>query len=214
MTCWAAWSPGTSSPSIATAGASQPWRCARTRLPGFAVHCWRSQSAQRAAILTDDREVMGGWLSAYRSTCRAGYKPTYRDRRTSRPEDHARHGTVMRTNPRQSADAQGVTIIGRSLSPSPDSQRGPRARSGTSARPPVLGCPRQRVRRQAGCSALRRPADSPGPGRPVCRDRLVPADGPRPDLLRWFGTQDDITLEDFAWQLVETPDGPDFVSTL
>jgi hypothetical protein len=39
-------------------------------------------------------------------------------------------------------------------------------------------------------------------------------DGPWPDLLRWFGTQDDITLEDFAWQLVETPDGPDFVSTL
>ncbi len=39
-------------------------------------------------------------------------------------------------------------------------------------------------------------------------------DGPWPDLLRWFGTQDDIILEDFAWQLVETPDGPDFVSTL
>ena len=34
------------------------------------------------------------------------------------------------------------------------------------------------------------------------------------ELVRWFGTQDDITLEDFAWQLVETPDGPDFASTL
>ena len=39
-------------------------------------------------------------------------------------------------------------------------------------------------------------------------------DGPMPDLLRWFGTRDDIVLEAFAWQLVETPDGPDFVSTL
>jgi hypothetical protein len=38
--------------------------------------------------------------------------------------------------------------------------------------------------------------------------------GPMPDLLRWFATRDDITLEAFAWQLVETPDGPDFVSTL
>ena len=39
-------------------------------------------------------------------------------------------------------------------------------------------------------------------------------DGPLPALLRSFGTRDDITLEAFAWQLVETPDGPDFVSTL
>ena len=39
-------------------------------------------------------------------------------------------------------------------------------------------------------------------------------DGPWPDLVRWFGTRDDIILEAFAWQLVETPDGPDFVSTL
>jgi hypothetical protein len=54
---------------------------------------------------------------------------------------------------------------------------------------------------------------------------LVPADlfdeiasylpaGPWPDLIRWFGTRDDVILEAFAWQLVETPDGPDFVSTL
>lgn len=42
---------------------------------------------------------------------------------------------------------------------------------------------------------------------------LLP-DGPMPALLRQFGTRDDITLEVFAWQLVETPDGPDFVSTL
>jgi hypothetical protein len=33
-------------------------------------------------------------------------------------------------------------------------------------------------------------------------------------LLRWFGIRDDIILEAFAWQQVETPDGPDFVSTL
>ena len=39
-------------------------------------------------------------------------------------------------------------------------------------------------------------------------------DGPWPDLIRWFGTRDDVILEAFAWQLVETPDGPDFVSTL
>jgi hypothetical protein len=39
-------------------------------------------------------------------------------------------------------------------------------------------------------------------------------DGPWPALVRWFGTRDDIILEAFAWQLVETPDGPDFVSTL
>jgi hypothetical protein len=42
---------------------------------------------------------------------------------------------------------------------------------------------------------------------------LLP-DGPWPDLIRWFGTRDDVTLEAFAWQLVETPDGPDFLSTL
>jgi hypothetical protein len=35
-----------------------------------------------------------------------------------------------------------------------------------------------------------------------------------PALLRWLGTRDDIILEAFAWQLVETPDGQDFVSTL
>lgn len=39
-------------------------------------------------------------------------------------------------------------------------------------------------------------------------------DGPLPALLRWFGTSDDIILEAFAWQLDETPDGPDFLSTL
>ena len=39
-------------------------------------------------------------------------------------------------------------------------------------------------------------------------------DGPWPALVRWFGTRDDIILEAFAWHLVETPDGLDFVSTL
>jgi hypothetical protein len=39
-------------------------------------------------------------------------------------------------------------------------------------------------------------------------------EGPWPDLVRWFGTRDDVILEAFAWQRVETPDGPDFVSTL
>jgi hypothetical protein len=39
-------------------------------------------------------------------------------------------------------------------------------------------------------------------------------DGPWPDLVRRFGTRDDIILEAFAWQRVETTDGPDFVSTL
>jgi len=35
-----------------------------------------------------------------------------------------------------------------------------------------------------------------------------------PDLLREFGARNDITLKAFAWQLIETPDGPDFQSTL
>jgi hypothetical protein len=35
-----------------------------------------------------------------------------------------------------------------------------------------------------------------------------------PDLLRAFGARQDITLKAFRWQLVQTPDGPDFVSTL
>jgi hypothetical protein len=39
-------------------------------------------------------------------------------------------------------------------------------------------------------------------------------EGPWADLIRWFGTRDDVTLPAFAWQLVETPDGPDFMSTL
>jgi hypothetical protein len=32
-----------------------------------------------------------------------------------------------------------------------------------------------------------------------------------PDLLREFGTRDDITLEAFGWLLAQTPDGPDFM---
>jgi hypothetical protein len=39
-------------------------------------------------------------------------------------------------------------------------------------------------------------------------------DGWVPGLLRQFGARQDITLEAFLWQLVQTPDGPDFVSTL
>ena len=39
-------------------------------------------------------------------------------------------------------------------------------------------------------------------------------DGWVPDLLREFGARQDITLKAFAWQLVQTPDGPDFVSTM
>ena len=39
-------------------------------------------------------------------------------------------------------------------------------------------------------------------------------DGWIPDLLREFGARQDITLTAFAWQLVQTPDGPDFLSTL
>ncbi len=39
-------------------------------------------------------------------------------------------------------------------------------------------------------------------------------DGWVPDLLREFAARQDITLKAFAWQLVQTPDGPDFVSTL
>jgi hypothetical protein len=35
-----------------------------------------------------------------------------------------------------------------------------------------------------------------------------------PDLLREFGARQDITLEAFLWQLVQTPDGPDLMSTL
>jgi hypothetical protein len=36
-------------------------------------------------------------------------------------------------------------------------------------------------------------------------------DGWVPDLLREFGARQDITLKAFAWQLVQTPDGPDFL---
>jgi hypothetical protein len=36
-------------------------------------------------------------------------------------------------------------------------------------------------------------------------------DGPLPDLVRQFGDRQDITLEAFGWQLVQTPEGPDFV---
>lgn len=39
-------------------------------------------------------------------------------------------------------------------------------------------------------------------------------DGWVPDLLREFGARQDITLKAFAWQLVQTPDGPDFLRTL
>jgi hypothetical protein len=42
---------------------------------------------------------------------------------------------------------------------------------------------------------------------------LLP-DGPMPGLLREFSIRRDITLQAFAWRLVQTPDGPDFVSTL
>lgn len=37
--------------------------------------------------------------------------------------------------------------------------------------------------------------------------------GPDRDLLQTFGERRDVTLEAFGWQLVETPDGPDFVPT-
>ena len=36
-------------------------------------------------------------------------------------------------------------------------------------------------------------------------------DGPLPDLLRQFGARQDVTLEAFGWQLVQTPEGPDFI---
>ncbi|MGB6575265.1 MAG: hypothetical protein WBF20_26565 [Trebonia sp.] len=39
-------------------------------------------------------------------------------------------------------------------------------------------------------------------------------DGWVPDLLRVFGAAQSITLKAFAWELVQTPDGPDFLSTL
>jgi hypothetical protein len=39
-------------------------------------------------------------------------------------------------------------------------------------------------------------------------------DGWVPDLLCEFGVRPDITLKAFGWQLVQTPDGPDFLSTL
>jgi len=38
-------------------------------------------------------------------------------------------------------------------------------------------------------------------------------DGPVPDLLRSFGARHDVTLEAFGWQLVQTPEGPDFTPT-
>jgi hypothetical protein len=34
------------------------------------------------------------------------------------------------------------------------------------------------------------------------------------DLLRTFGSRQDVTLSNFAWKLVETPSGPDFESTM
>jgi hypothetical protein len=36
-------------------------------------------------------------------------------------------------------------------------------------------------------------------------------DGPMPGLLRSFGARPDITPEAFGWQLVQTPNGPDFM---
>ena len=38
-------------------------------------------------------------------------------------------------------------------------------------------------------------------------------DGPMPDLLRVFGARQDVTLEAFGWQLIQTPEGPDFIPT-
>jgi hypothetical protein len=38
-------------------------------------------------------------------------------------------------------------------------------------------------------------------------------DGWVPDLLRKFAARQDVTLKAFAWQLIQTPDGPDFVHT-
>jgi hypothetical protein len=35
--------------------------------------------------------------------------------------------------------------------------------------------------------------------------------GSLPDLLRQFGARQDITLQAFGWQLVQTPEGPDFI---
>lgn len=32
-------------------------------------------------------------------------------------------------------------------------------------------------------------------------------------LLREFGSRDDVTLAAFGWQVVQTPDGPDFEPT-
>jgi hypothetical protein len=36
-------------------------------------------------------------------------------------------------------------------------------------------------------------------------------DGSMPDLLRNFGARQDVTLEAFGWELVQTPEGPDFI---
>jgi hypothetical protein len=38
-------------------------------------------------------------------------------------------------------------------------------------------------------------------------------DGPMPDLLRVFGARQDVTLEALGWQLIQTPEGPDFIPT-
>jgi hypothetical protein len=35
--------------------------------------------------------------------------------------------------------------------------------------------------------------------------------GPVPDLLRIFGHREDVTPRAFGWQLVQTPEGPDFM---
>lgn len=42
-------------------------------------------------------------------------------------------------------------------------------------------------------------------------DRLP--DGSMATLVREFGAREDITLEAFAWERVDTPDGPDFRPT-
>lgn len=36
-------------------------------------------------------------------------------------------------------------------------------------------------------------------------------DGPTARLLRHFGHRQDITAKAFGWQLIHTPDGPDFM---
>jgi hypothetical protein len=38
-------------------------------------------------------------------------------------------------------------------------------------------------------------------------------DGPMPELLRVFGARQDVTPGAFGWQLIQTPEGPDFIPT-